>query len=263
MGTPREQLASLLKQARLDAGFMTHGKLASAMSLSRSVVVKAESPNGPTPTDETLAAWSKATGCDLPRLLELALRCKSGAPAEWFMPYLSAEAEATYLRFWGPFVIPGLLQTEGYARALLSVEPWTPEQLAELVRIRMERQKVIGKARIIAVIEHGVLLRCIGSPAIMAEQCAHVVELAESQKIRLHIVPEGANIGLGGAHAIVTKNTSSLVSLTTTIRDITSTAPDVVEGTLGVFDAVLGMALAPVPSLEYIKERQAVWKEHS
>jgi hypothetical protein len=58
------------------------------------------------------------------------------------MSYRAAEAEATTLRFWGPLVVPGLLQTEGYARAY--------EQSADVVAARLERQQVIGRARVTA-----------------------------------------------------------------------------------------------------------------
>jgi hypothetical protein len=154
------------------------------------VVTKAENPAHPVPSDAVLAAWAGATGVPLDALTDLAQRAKSGTP-DWFMPYRAAEAEATTLRFWGPLLVPGLLQTEGYARA--------HEQSAEVVTARLERQQVIGRARVTAVIDHTVLLRCVGgSPQIMADQCAHLSALAESQVIRLHVVPEGANVGLGG-----------------------------------------------------------------
>ena len=55
--------------------------------------------------------WSAAA-----KTTDLARRTKSGTP-DWFMSYRAAEAEATTLRFWGLLVVPGLLQTEGYARA--------------------------------------------------------------------------------------------------------------------------------------------------
>ena len=141
-GTSREQLASLLKQARLAAGYDSHGKLAKAMLLSRSVVAKDESGNQAVPSDPVLAAWAKATDADLREITQLAQRAKSGVPA-WFMDYRVAEQEATSLRLWAPLVVPGLLQTPGYARSLLSARRRTPEQLQALVDARMERQQVI------------------------------------------------------------------------------------------------------------------------
>jgi transcriptional regulator with XRE-family HTH domain len=104
--TPREQLASILKQSRLDAGFESHGTLAKRLSVSRPVVSKAENPAQPAPSDPLLAAWAGATGVGLDQLADLAQRCKSGTP-DWFIPYRQAEAEATTIRCWAPMVLPG------------------------------------------------------------------------------------------------------------------------------------------------------------
>jgi transcriptional regulator with XRE-family HTH domain len=248
--TPREQLASILKQSRVNAGFDSHGALAKRLNLSRPVVSKAENPAQPVPSDALLAAWAGVTGVPLDTLTDLAQRAKSGTP-EWFMPYLTAEAEATALRFWGPLVVPGLLQTEGYARAY--------EQSADVVAARLERQRVIGRTRVTAVIDHTVLLRCIGSPQVMADQCAHLAALAESRAIRLHVVPEGANVGLAGAFGIAAKNGMATVSLTA-IRDVTSTAADAVDDTLNLFEVILGASLPAVASLEFLRTQEETWK---
>jgi Domain of unknown function (DUF5753) len=240
--TPREQLAETLRQARLDAGFDSHGSLAKRLSVSRPVVTRAENPAHPCPSDAVLAAWAGATGAGLDTLTDLAQRAKSGTP-EWFMSYRAAEAEATTLRFWGPLVVPGLLQTEGYARAY--------EQSADVVTARLERQQVIGRARVTAV---------IGSPQIMADQCGHLAALAEAQVIRLHVVPESANVGLAGAFGVASANGMPTVSLTTAIRDMTSTAADVVDDTLNLFDVILGASLPAVASLEFLRTLEETWK---
>jgi len=126
--TPREQLAGILRQSRLDAGFESHGTLAKRLNVSRPVISKAENPAQPVPSDALLAAWAGVTGVGLDHLTDLAQRAKSGTP-DWFMSYRAAEAEATTLRFWGPLVVPGLLQTEGYAHAY--------EQSADVVAARL------------------------------------------------------------------------------------------------------------------------------
>src|ERR1700720_2148495 len=173
MTTPREQLANLLRQSRIDAGYGSHGALARKLNVSRPVVTRAENPAHPVPSDAILAAWAGATGAALDTLTDLAQRAKSGTP-DWFMPYRQAESQADTLRGWSPVQIPGLLQAESYARATLAGEPYTAERLAELVTARMERQAVIGRAYVTAIIDQHVLQRPVGSPAIMAEQCAHL-----------------------------------------------------------------------------------------
>lgn len=87
-------------------------------------------------------------------------------------------------------------------RAVLQVEPYTAERLGELVSARLERQSVIGRAYLTAVIDQHVLQRPVGTPAIMAEQYGHLAIMAGRPDIGLHVVPEGTNVGLWGAFDI-------------------------------------------------------------
>jgi transcriptional regulator with XRE-family HTH domain len=256
--TPREQLAGILKQARLDAGFESHGTLAKRLNVSRPVVSKAENSAQPIPSDALLAAWAGATGAPLDQLTDLAQRAKSGIP-DWFMPYLSAESEADTLRCWSPLVLPGLVQTEPYARAVLSVEPYTPERLAELLTARMERQRVLGRAYLTAVIDAHVLQRCIGSPAIMAEQCAHLLTLASRADIALHVVPDGTNVGLWGAFDIAAGDNVFTVRFET-LEDVTGRAPGTVSKAMQAYERILGAALPRADSLDFTREMESQWK---
>ena len=74
------------------------------------------------------------------------------------------------------------------------------------------------------------------------------------------MVPDGANVGLAGAFGIAAKDGMSTVSLTTAIRDVTSTAADVVDDTLNLFDAILGAALPAMASLEFVRAQEETWK---
>ena len=258
MPTPREQLASMLKQSRVDAGFDSHGALAKRLNVSRPVISKAENPAQPVPSDALLAAWAGMTGAPLDPLADLARRAKSGTP-DWFVSYLAAESAASVLRYWCPLLLPGILQTEAYARAVLSVEPYAPERLAELVATRRERQQVLGRAYITAVIDYHVLQRCLGSPEIMAEQCAHLATVAERPDIALHVVPEGANVGLWGAFDIASRDGMATVNLTT-LRDVSSTATDLVDDATQAFERILGAALPRADSLEFTRDMESQWK---
>jgi transcriptional regulator with XRE-family HTH domain len=80
MATPREQLADMLRQSRIDAGFGSHGALARKLNVSRPVITKAENAARPVPGDALLAAWAGVTGVPLDALTELAQRAKSGTP---------------------------------------------------------------------------------------------------------------------------------------------------------------------------------------
>jgi transcriptional regulator with XRE-family HTH domain len=65
MATPREQLADMLRQSRIDAGYGSHGALARKLNVSRPVITKAENAAHPVPSDALLAAWAGATGVPL------------------------------------------------------------------------------------------------------------------------------------------------------------------------------------------------------
>lgn len=259
MPTPREQLAEALRQSRLDAGFESHATLAKRLNVSRPVVSKAENPAHPLPSDAILAAWAGVTGVGLDVLTDLAQRARSGTP-DWFMPYRQAEAGASILRCWSPLLVPGVLQCESYMRAVLSVEPYTAEQLDELVTARLERQSIIGRAYLTAVIDQHVLHRLIGSAPVMAEQCAHLTSMAERPDVALHVVPEGTNVGLWGAFDIAARNGTLTVRLET-VEDVTSTAPDLISKVTVAFERILGAALPRVQSHDLIlKVAEEQWK---
>lgn len=261
MGTPREQLAELLKQSRMDAGYSSQSALAKAMHISRPAVSRAENPTAPIPSPGLLESWADTTGVALRKLTDLAARCRSGTP-EWFMPYRQAESEATTIRCWSPMLVPGLQQTEAYARALIATEPYTPERLEELVAARMERQKVLDRVYLAAVIDQSVLERCMGTPQIMAEQCAHLLALVERPSISLHVVPKGRNVGLEGAFDIASRDGSYTVRMTT-LQDVTSTKPDLVEHAMRSFERRLGAALGPDESLDFVREMEEQWKSQT
>jgi len=258
MVTPREQLASLLSQARVDAGYSSHGALARKLNVSRPVVSKAESPGQPIPSDAILAAWAGVTGVGLDMLTELAQRARSGTP-DWFMSYRQAEAEATILRCWSPVLVPGVLQCESYMRAVLSVEPYPAERLDELVAARLERQSVIGRAYLTVVIDQHVTERLIGSAAIMAEQCAHLANMAERPDIALHVIPAGTNAGLWGAFDIAAGDGVTTVRLSA-LEDVTSTADDLISKAIQAYERMLGAALPRVESYERIRTAEEQWK---
>lgn len=259
MPTPREQLAGILKQARADAGFESHGSLAKQLNVSRPVVSKAENPVHPVPSDALLASWAEVTGAPLDRLTDLSRRAKSGTP-DWFVPYRQAESEAAVIRSWAPLIVPGLEQTEAYARAVLSAEPYTPDKLEELLTARLERQQVLQRAHIVSILDAGVLSRCIGSAAIMAEQCAHLIDLAAQSNIALHVIPEGTNTGAWGALDMASRDGLTTVNFSTATDDVTTSATERVDGAMLAYERILGYALPKPASLDFIRLQEEQWK---
>lgn len=258
MPTPREELADLLRQARVSAGYGSQGALARKMSVSRPVITRAESATQPIPSEAILAAWAGVTGCPLDKLLELAERVRTGTP-DWFMDYLIAESKATLLRCWSHVLVPGLAQTASYAEAVLAVELYPPERLAELVTARIGRQSVIGRAYLTVIIDQHVLERLIGSPEVMAGQCAHLADLTERRDVAVHVIPHGVNLGLWGSFDIATRDSTVTVRLES-VEDIPTTSPALIAKVAQAYERLLGAALPRAESLTLIRTAEEKWK---
>ena len=258
MPTPREQLADVLRRARLEAGYGSHGALAKKLNVSRPVVSKAENAAHPVPSDAILAAWAGVTGMGLDVLTDLAQRAKSGTP-DWFMPYRHAESEARILRYWSPIVIPGIAQTAGYMRALFEDEGHLLGRIDELATARLERQSVIGRVYVTMIIGQHVLYRLVGSPVVMTEQCAHLASMAERSGVALHVLPDGVNMGVWGAFDIATGDSTATVRLEA-IEDVTSTDRGLVSKASVAFERILGAALPRAESLSLTRSAEGQWK---
>jgi hypothetical protein len=199
-----------------------------------------------------------ATGADLGELNELATRARGGSP-DWFLNYLVAEGAAHTLRCWGCVVVPGLLQVESYARAVLAVERYTAGRLDELVAARMARQEVIGRATVTAILDERVIHRLIGSPLIMSEQCAHLAMLGERPDVAVHLLPMTSNLGTWGALDIAAKDSTVTVCMNA-FEDVTSTAEHLTVRAMQAWERLLGAAMPVAESLETIRTMEQEWK---
>jgi hypothetical protein len=127
----------------------------------------------------------------------------------WFADWVDAERRAAVLRTWEPLLVPGLLQTPEYARALFKAWQTTgdDDEVENLITARIDRQRIFGQPKppsFWAVIDEGVLSRRVGGPKVMQDQLLHLAEMTERPMINVHVIPAevGAHIGLLGAFAI-------------------------------------------------------------
>ncbi len=132
-----------------------------------------------------------------------------GPYPRWFADWVDAEGRATVIRWWEPLLIPGLLQTAEYGRALFKAWQTTgdDDEVEQLVNARLDRQRIFDRPKppsFWAVIDEGVLRRCIGSAKVMHDQLVHLADMSERPMIKVHVIPAevGAHIGLLGAFAI-------------------------------------------------------------
>ena len=266
---PAAFLGGELRRARVAAGFSSQDALAAKLGFDRTVVAKAETGERP-PTVDVLVAWCQACRLDdelFGRLAVLARRADGPVPT-WFEDWLQAEGEAQSLRIWSPMLIPGLLQTAEYARALfLAAQTDTSEDaIGALVAARLERQVILDQVNppdVVAVLDEAVLHRLVGSPQAMHDALAHVAELSQRPYIVVQVVPagNGANAGLAGAFDIAAADGIAETLRMEGIEDQTTEKRSLVRKYAVAFDRVRGDALPRDASRDLIlKVADERWK---
>jgi transcriptional regulator with XRE-family HTH domain len=257
---PAAFLGAELRRARLAAGFSSQETLAAKFGFDRTVIAKAETGERP-PTADVLIAWCEACQLDeelFSRLAKLA-RLADGPVPTWFEDWLEAEREAQSLRIWQPIIIPGLLQTGEYARALfLTAQTDTSEDaINALVTARLERQSILDRADppdTVVVLDEAVLHRLIGSAQTMHDQLTQVADLSMRSYISVQVVPAatGANAGLGGGFAIASVDDMPGTLRMEGVEDQTTDRRSLVRKAAVAFDRLRGDALPRSASRDLI-----------
>jgi transcriptional regulator with XRE-family HTH domain len=126
----------------------------------------------------------------------------------WFAEWVLKEAEATTLRLFEPLIVPGLLQTEDYARAIFRTRfNVAPDKIDELVAARMRRQEILTRDEppaLWVILDEWVLRRPVGGRHVMLEQVNRLIEAARQPNVVIEVIPAslGAHEGLAGAFII-------------------------------------------------------------
>ena len=129
--------------------------------------------------------------------------------SEDYQQFIGLEHEATSIAIWHVDVVTGLLQTEAYARHIISsysrVEPIAPGMIARLVRVRLRRQQVLERSdlNLTAVFDESILLRRIGSDAIMYEQLQHLARVADQPNLTILVLPLDAQHTVSGESFVI------------------------------------------------------------
>src|SRR5215469_8597654 len=127
----------------------------------------------------------------------------------WVEPYFGLEAAASFIRNYELQFVPGLLQTEGYARALIRLgNAPSEEDVVRRVEARLSRQEILRRAtppRLWAVVDEGALRRHIGGRTVMRDQVRHLIEMCDHPFVTLQILPfqTGAHPAMGGPFTIL------------------------------------------------------------
>ncbi|WP_210576434.1 helix-turn-helix transcriptional regulator [Streptomyces sp. GESEQ-4] len=187
----REQYGAELKRRREAAG-LTQEELSQRAVMSRTHIAHIEAGRR-RPDVEDARRLDQVLGAD--GFFENFLPILDGRKvAEHFEEALEFEGKATEIREYAPKLVPGILQTPAYAREVLSsgASPKSTEERDELLVTRLERARILEdfhSPKVWMLLDEAVLLRPVGSPAVMCEQLRHIVTLGESHRIRVHVLP--------------------------------------------------------------------------
>ena len=183
---------------------------------------------------------------------------------DWFETYLGLESAATSIRSFEMQFVPGLFQTEDYARAVTRLGHQTAlvDEIERRVGLRLKRQELLARAqppRIWAVMDEAVLRRPVGGIAVMRAQLRHLVEAARMPTVTLQAVPfaRGGHAGASGSFSILRFEERDLPDVIY-IEQLTSAVyldqrPDI-EHYLEVVDQLSGEALTPAATVRFIEQ---------
>jgi transcriptional regulator with XRE-family HTH domain len=198
----RKQLGTLLRSLRSEKG-LTVDEVAGRIGVSPSKVSRLENGHrGASATDiENLSDLYEVDDEQREHLVELAREGKQRAT--WqptglpYSTYVGLEADAASISDFGLGIMPGLLQTADYARAVVraAVPKWPPSVVERRVSGRMARQNLLlsdNYPQFDAVIDESVLHRVVGSPSIMRAQLERLLELCELPAVTVRVIPYDA-----------------------------------------------------------------------
>lgn len=200
-GVTRRTIARVMKRARLSAGIKS-GTAARHADISPGTLTKYEKAENPWPVPVVyvLSEFYGLSRDDRDKLVELARQKELGwwhrhrEVPEWFETHLGLESEAHTVCNYQDGILPGLLQTEDYARAILAadVDAGPVEQVEGHVAVRMQRQeRLFGESALQfnAVFNESALHRVVGGSQAMRDQLALLLERSELPNVDLRVLP--------------------------------------------------------------------------
>jgi transcriptional regulator with XRE-family HTH domain len=178
--------------------------------------------------------------------------------------YIGLEAGASSIRNFEPVVVPGLIQTEDYARAMFRNGPreLDRDEVERRVEVRMARQQVLARTdrpRLWSVIDEAVIRRVVGGTEVMRGQLRHLADCAEQGKTTIQVVPfsAGAHAGTTGPFVILEfaeATDPAVVYVETLAGDIYLEERADVNRYILAFDRLLAAALHPDDSVRLIEQ---------
>lgn len=208
--TPRQVFGAMLRYYRERAG-LSRTELARQISKSVSLIQAIElGQRAPTAdVTEDLERVLPADGALTQLREEIGDGLGYQAYPSWFQEWLVSEREAKKLRWFEPLLVPGLLQTEAYARAVFSARfGITDEEIDEQVAARLKRQEILSRDQppaLWVILDESVLRRPVGGRYVMREQVGHLLEAARRPHVSVQVIASsvGAHRGLWAGAFII------------------------------------------------------------
>lgn len=215
----RRRLRAELRRARLDTG-LTQEQVATAMDWSLSKLIRIENGSVNISTNDLKAILQHYKITDEGRIAELISLSRSARERSWWSMYrdsapprllqlIEYEAAAFIARNFQPLVVPGLLQTEEYARmSTLQLDPkMSASRVEASIEIRMKRQELLKRADaplLFFIMDEAVVRRVVGGTAMMRRQLERMIEVSDLANVTIEIVPFSAGLlpGLQGQFLI-------------------------------------------------------------
>jgi len=264
----RRELGALLRTLRADRGLsaeeVTERLLFSPTKLSR--IETGHSGASQRDVRDLCELYGITEPAERARLMNLA---REGKQRGWWqdfdLPYatfVGLEAEAASISVYQSGAVPGLLQTEDYARAMLQAQipPFAPQELRQRIDARLTRQALLtGRDRpeYHAIVDEAVLHRQVGGPAVMRAQLQRISQPAQLPGVTLQVIPSeaGAHPAMESIFTILefpTPLVSDIVYVEGLVGNIYLERPAELERYRLVFSHLRTIALTPADSNELI-----------
>jgi transcriptional regulator with XRE-family HTH domain len=203
----RRELGALLRKLRTETG-LTVEQAAGRLLFSMSKLSRMETGHGvATPRDirDLCDLYGVTDEAERDRMTSLAREGKrvgwwQGYDLDSFATYVGLEAEAAGISCYQSAIVPGLMQTPGYARAMHTANvPQIPAgRIEQLIEVRLTRQQLLVQEpplRLEAILDEALLRRVVGGPVVMAAQLDHLAGLSGRPNVTIRVIPFGV-----GAH---------------------------------------------------------------
>ncbi|HWG14535.1 MAG TPA: helix-turn-helix transcriptional regulator [Streptosporangiaceae bacterium] len=266
----QRRLAQALRELRHEAG-LTQDAVGARMGWHTSKLFRLENARSPRVDWLDVKELMDMYGVRSPHREALIQLARDARMMGWWTPYrdvftgsyVALENEASAMWLYCPELVPGLLQTEAYARAVIrAVRPGYDEESVERrVTARLARQKVLldraSPPQLVLVLNEAVLRRLVGDPHVMAAQLEALASAAQRPQVALQILPfsAGAHASLEGGFVLIQfpeETDPDVVYVEGIMGDLYLESVEEVKRYQSAFERIQGVALSSKESLTFI-----------